>query len=72
MLMTWMGHRDLETTMQYTHLARAHYRPTPQLIIDAGASENDPERRILAMLAARRDLRGKSAAKNRDEIAKAG
>jgi integrase len=72
LLMVWMGHRDLETTLQYTHVARAHQRPIPTAMLEAGARETDPDRRVLAMLSARRDVRGKTVAKDSVEIAKAG
>ncbi len=70
MLMAWMGHRDLETTMGYTHVARAHQRPVPPAMLNAGKREKDPDRRVLAMLSARRELRGKPVAKSSDEIAR--
>jgi integrase len=72
LLMVWMGHRDLETTLQYTHVARAHQRPIPTPMLDAARSETDPDRRVLVLLSARREIRGKSVAKTGGEIAKAG
>ena len=72
LLMVWMGHRDLETTLEYTHVARAHQRPIPPAMLQAAAGETDPDRRVLALLSARRHLRGKNVAKEPAEIAKAG
>ena len=70
LLMVWMGHRDLETTLQYTHVARAHQRPIPTPMLEAATSETDPDRRVLALLSARRAIRGKSVAKDGGEISK--
>ena len=52
-LMTWMGHKTIEETMRYVHVANAHGRPIPKHVLDAVGSEIDPERRILKMLGAR-------------------
>lgn len=52
-LMTWMGHKRVDETMLYVHVAEQHRRVTPEVVLDAAASELDPDRRILAMLGAR-------------------
>jgi hypothetical protein len=39
--------------MLYVHIAEAHRRELPKAILDAAASEVDPDRRSLAMLGCR-------------------
>ncbi len=51
-LMTWMGHKRIDETMRYVHVATAHRRPLPAPVLEA-AGESDPDRRVLAMLARR-------------------
>jgi integrase len=58
-LMTWMGHKRIDETMLYIHVADAHRRPIPAELLEAAASETDPDRRILLMLG----KRGKRVAK---------
>lgn len=55
-LMQWMGHKRIDETMLYVHFAEAHLRPLPDVILGAQQSEVDPDRRVLAMLDARRRL----------------
>ncbi len=52
-LQAWLGHKRIEQTMGYVHVAEAHGRTIPPSILAAGAGEQDPERRVLAMLGAR-------------------
>jgi integrase len=52
-LMTWMGHKRIDETMLYVHVAENHRREIPPVVLAAGARELDPDRRILAMLDAR-------------------
>ena len=52
-LMTWMGHKRVDETMLYVHLAEQHRRAIPEPVLGAGAREVDPDERILAMLGAR-------------------
>ncbi|MEO7735128.1 MAG: tyrosine-type recombinase/integrase, partial [Kofleriaceae bacterium] len=52
-LMQWMGHKSVEETMLYVHFAEAHLRPPPEPVLRAQRSEDDPDRRIIAMLGAR-------------------
>lgn len=52
-LMTWMGHKRVDETMLYVHLAEQHRREIPQPVLKAGAREIDPDDRILAMLGER-------------------
>jgi integrase len=52
-LMTWMGHKRVDETMLYVHVAENHRRELPELVLAAAARETDPDRRVLAMLDAR-------------------
>ncbi len=52
-LMTWMGHKRVDETMLYVHLAEQHRRDVPTPVLKAGARELDPDLRILAMLGER-------------------
>jgi integrase len=51
-LMTWMGHKRVDETMLYVHVAE-HRREIPSGVLKAGARELDPDRRIIAMLSER-------------------
>ena len=55
-LMTWMGHKRIDETMLYVHLAEQHRREIPQRVLEAGVRESDPDRRVLAMLSARSQI----------------
>ena len=52
-LQAWMGHKRIDETMLYVHVAKDHRRDLPPEVISAGARESDPDRRILLMLRAR-------------------
>jgi integrase len=52
-LQAWMGHKRIDETMLYVHVAESHARSLPEEIRLAGISEADPDRRILRMLGAR-------------------
>jgi integrase len=52
-LQLWMGHKGLEETQRYVHLATERRRPLPPRVIAAGQKENDPDARVIAMLGAR-------------------
>lgn len=52
-LQGWMGHKRIEETMLYVHVATDHVREVPSLIREAAHGENDPDIRIVAMLGAR-------------------
>jgi integrase len=58
-LQAWLGHKRIDETMLYVHVAEAHPRELPEHVRDAASSETDPDRRILSMLGAR----GKTVAK---------
>jgi len=50
---TWMGHKRIDETMLYVHVAEHHRRAIPEDIAAAAQGEPDPDRRILRMLGAR-------------------
>ena len=52
-LQTWLGHKRIDETMLYVHVAEAHAREWPMRCTDASRSELDPDKRIVAMLGAR-------------------
>lgn len=52
-LQSWMGHKRIDETMIYVHVAENHRREAPEWVVAAAATEADPDRRILKMLAAR-------------------
>ena len=52
-LQAWLGHKRIDETMLYVHVAESHRREIPEHIMAAGRDESDPDRRVLAMLAAR-------------------
>jgi len=56
-LQAWMGHRRMEETLLYVHVAGEHHRPTPAELLHAAAREPDPDRRVMIMLGARSALR---------------
>lgn len=49
-LMTWMGHKRIDETMLYVHLAESHRRPLPEALTQAAAQASDPDKRVLLML----------------------
>jgi hypothetical protein len=51
--MTWMGHKRIDETMRYVHMAGAHMRDLPEELVVAAEAEFDPDRRVLKMLGAR-------------------
>ncbi len=66
-LMTWMGHKRIDETMLYVHVAGIHMRPHPEPIKEAQRNKDDPDLKALAMLSARHlceEVRGKNMAKN--------
>jgi integrase len=52
-LQSWMGHKRIDETMIYVHVAANHRREIPEAVVAVGESEKDPDRRILKMLGAR-------------------
>jgi hypothetical protein len=58
-LQVWLGHKKIDETMIYVHVAEAHARNWPESVHEAAKSEIEPDKRIIAMLGAR----GKGVAK---------
>ncbi len=52
-LQAWMGHRRIDETMLYVHVASDHLRPLTPEMLQAAGQESDPDRRIIRMLGAR-------------------
>lgn len=52
-LQTWLGHKRVDETMLYVHVAEAHPRDLPESIREAAKGVDDPDRRIIAMLGSR-------------------
>jgi site-specific recombinase XerD len=52
-LQGWMGHKRIEETMLYVHVADVHARELPAEIRNAAIGEADPDARIVRMLGAR-------------------
>ncbi len=65
-LQTWMGHKRIDETMLYVHVAESHPRELPDAV-QLAAAVVDPDRRVIAMLGSR----GKTVAKPSVEISKA-
>ena len=59
-LQTWMGHKRIDETMLYVHVAEAHARELPEAVHEAGLGQADPDARIIAMLGARGQKFGKT------------
>ncbi len=51
-LQAWLGHKRIDETMLYVHVAEDHRSELPEAIVAAGRNESDPDRRILCMLGA--------------------
>ena len=49
-LQSWMGHKRIDETMLYVHVAENHRREIPESDPGSGLTEMDPDRRILRML----------------------
>lgn len=52
-LMIWMGHKRIDETMGYVHVAENHRRELPAELAGVVANEFDPDRRIIRLLGAR-------------------
>jgi integrase len=57
LLQVWLGHKSLTQTQHYTHVAENHRLEIPENIRQAGESDADLTKRVLAMLSARGDFR---------------
>lgn len=49
----WFGHKRLDETVRYVHVAAAHGRELPDCMLLAADGISDQDRRVLAMLGAR-------------------
>jgi integrase len=58
-LNAWMGHKAMEETMRYVHVAEHHHREIPESVARAGHGELDVTRRVIAMLGARGEVDGR-------------
>jgi len=52
-LQAWLGHKRIDETMLYVHVAEAHYRELPEIVREKARGIDDPDQRVLAMLGAR-------------------
>ncbi|MGE5183154.1 MAG: tyrosine-type recombinase/integrase [Acidobacteriota bacterium] len=52
-LQAWLGHKRIDETMLYVHVAEAHPRELAEHIREAARGIDDPDARVLAMLGAR-------------------
>ena len=48
-----MGHKRIDGTMLYVHVAENHRRELPEAFVAMAKDELDPDRRILKMLGSR-------------------
>jgi site-specific recombinase XerD len=55
-LQTWMGHKRIDETMLYVHVAANHVREVPAVIEAVGAETRNGDLRILRMLGWRGNL----------------
>ncbi len=66
-LQAWLGHKRIDETMLYVHVAEAHQRELPEIVREKSRGIDDPDKRVLAMLGARAavelsEVRGSGAA----------
>ena len=52
-LQAWLGHKRIDETQRYVHVAEAHQRQWPLAVVEAARQEQDLDRRVIAMLGAR-------------------
>jgi hypothetical protein len=52
--------------MLYVHVAQAHLRELPPVLVQAATTQADPDRRILAMLSARAAVPWQGGAKKKE------
>ena len=52
-LQAWLGHKRIDETMLYVHVAEAHPRELPEVVREAARGIEDPDARVLAMLGSR-------------------
>ncbi|MBE7448954.1 MAG: hypothetical protein HS111_08670 [Kofleriaceae bacterium] len=65
-----MGHKRIDETMLYVHVAEAHMRELPPAIAEAGQGIANPDQRVIAMLGARgkNGKRSGPARRNRNDV----
>jgi hypothetical protein len=61
-LQAWLGHKRIDETMIYVHVAEVHGRELPEEVQRAALGIMDPDARVLAMLGARGKNLAKTAA----------
>lgn len=61
-LQAWMGHKRIDETMLYVHVASAHMRELPDPIREAAGEISDPDQRVVALLGARAKILPNSGA----------
>jgi hypothetical protein len=66
-----MGHKRIDETMIYVHVAENHRREIPEPVVAAGYIQQDPDRRVLAMLGARGSHVAAAVPRNAKEAAEA-
>ncbi len=52
-LQSWLGHKRIDETMIYVHVAENHCREIPEAISATATAEVHPDRRVLKVLGAR-------------------
>ena len=52
-LQAWLGHKWIDETMIYVHVAEPHHRELPEIVREKARGIDDPDQRVLAMLGAR-------------------
>ena len=52
-IQAWLGHKRIDETMLYVHVAEAHPRELAEVVRDSARGIDDPDARVLAMLGAR-------------------
>jgi len=55
-LQAWLGHKRIDETMLYVHVAEAHHRELPEIVREKARGIDEPDTRVLAMLGARGSL----------------
>jgi len=55
-LQAWMGHKSINTTMGYVHVAGDHRSTVPPEVLRAALGEEDLDQRVIKMLSARANV----------------
>ena len=67
-LQAWLGHKRIDETMLYVHVAESHAREWPQTVQEAAKTEIDPDKRIIAMLGARGENLAKTTGRGDQDL----